>query len=57
MKTFNIEWDTDGDKNVLKSLPKEMDIPEWLEGADEDKIADYLSDETGFCVFGFEIED
>ena len=46
----NIEWDTDGEDVVL---PSEVEIPDNIE---EDAIADYLSDEYGFCVFGFGIE-
>ena len=63
MKIKNIKWDTDGDKKVLAHLPKEVEIPkdmsqsnfddqdEWL-----DAIADWLSDEYGFCHFGFDVE-
>jgi hypothetical protein len=49
-KITNIIWDTDGDKKLQKSLPKEVDVPKEL-GLYE--IADYLSDEYGFCVFDF----
>lgn len=54
MKATDIQWDTDGDKEILEALPKEVDIPEHIE---EEDIADYLSDLTGFCVFGFYIEE
>lgn len=57
MKAVNIEWDTDGDMTLLESLPKEIEIPEDIEDEDEDEISDYLTDETGFCHFGFEIEE
>lgn len=40
MRAFNIKWDTDGDMDVLESLPKEMDIPEGME--DEEEISDYI---------------
>lgn len=53
MRAIDIKWDTDGDEEVLKTLPTEMDIPN---GIDEDDVADWLSDETGFCVFGFVLE-
>ena len=53
MKAINIEWDTDGDLNLLESLPKEMEIPEGME--DEDEISDWLSNETGFCHNGFKL--
>ena len=54
MRAFNIKWDTDGDMDVLESLPKEMDIPEGME--DEEEISDYISDQTGWGHFGFELD-
>ena len=53
MRAIDIKWDTDGDEEILKTLPKEMDIPDDI---DEENVADWLSDETGFCVFGFALE-
>lgn len=53
MKAINIRWDTDGDMEVLKQLPKEMEIPNGV--TDKEEISDYLSDKTGFCHFGFEL--
>lgn len=53
MRAIDIKWDTDGDEEILKTLPKEMDIPDDI---DEENVADWLSDETGFCVFGFVLE-
>lgn len=55
MKAVNINWDTDGDNDIAKSLPDEIQIPDWME--DEDEISDYLSDVTGFCHFGFSLID
>ncbi|MEY8422099.1 hypothetical protein AALB52_05010 [Lachnospiraceae bacterium 38-14] len=55
MKAINIKWDTDGDMEVLNQLPTEMEIPEGI--TDEEKISDYLSDETGFCHYGFDLAD
>lgn len=47
-----VDWDTDGedtdDEEV--NLPKEVILPV---GIDEEDIADYLSDLTGFCHKGF----
>lgn len=61
MKAINIKWDTDGDLELLKSLPTEMDIPEYLidentdiDGYEED-ISDWLSNQVGFCHFGFDL--
>lgn len=48
-KAINIEWDTDGED---VDLPTEIEIPDDI--ADED-IGDYITDETGFCHFGFDI--
>lgn len=55
MEAVNIKWDTDEDMALLENLPKEIEIPEDIE--DEDEISDYITDETGFCHFGFEIEE
>jgi hypothetical protein len=63
LKAINIKWDTDGDKNVFNELPTEMIIPNELEELYKkdkeyalEEISDLLSDETGFCHVGFEIE-
>lgn len=70
MKAVNIKWDvTDGAEDmtqeemneVLETLPTEVDIPDSLidEELDEDyyysDISDWLSNEYGFCHFGFEL--
>lgn len=65
LKAINIKWDTDGDEETLQNLPMEMIIPKELEELYKNKedreyaleeISDWLSDETGFCHAGFEIE-
>ena len=63
LKAINIKWDTDGDKKVFNELPTEMIIPNELEEMYKkdkefalEEISDWLSDETGFCHDGFEIE-
>ena len=58
---YNIKWDTDNDQELLKQLPTEIEIPEevwkeYEENEDEDILSDYLSDETGFCLFGFDLK-
>ena len=53
MRALNIKWDTDGNTDVLNELPNEVEIPCDVE---EDEVCDYLSDEYGYCVFGFDIE-
>ena len=69
MKAKNIKWDvTDGTEDmtqeemneILETLPTEVEIPNHLvedyeDGYDEE-ISDWLSDEFGFCHYGFEIE-
>ena len=60
MKATNIAWDTDGDMELLQDLPTEMEIPEEFKTENEDdmdfdEIADWLSDQTGFCVYEFKI--
>lgn len=52
MKAVNIDWDTDGDEELLNELPTEIEIPD---GLTEDEISDYLSDVTGFCHAGFNL--
>lgn len=51
MKAININWDTDGDMELLKDLPTEIEIPDGVEDSD------YISDYTGFCHLGFELTD
>ncbi len=54
MKAVNIKWDVDYDEE-LDYLPEEVELPEGME--DEEEISDYLSDLTGFCHNGFELEE
>ena len=55
MVVRNIKWDTDGDTEVLASLPTEVEIPQEIANLDDDDaISDWLSDEYGFCHFGFD---
>ena len=64
MKVVKIKWDTYGDKELLKSLPKEIDITnefdvnDYEDDEDQllDDISDWLSDTYGYCHFGFEIK-
>lgn len=64
LKAVDIKWDvTDDDIDesddeaceILESLPTEMNIPEGM--TDPDEISDWLSDETGFCHYGFRLID
>jgi hypothetical protein len=53
MKAINIDWDIDDDSNIV--LPNEIEIPNGM--IDEDDISDYITNETGFCHYGFELVD
>lgn len=48
-KAVNIEWDVET-KEELENLPNEIVIPDDI---DEEEIADYISDKTGYCHKGF----
>ena len=54
MKAYNIHWDTDGDRDVFLSLPNEIKIPDGM--VDEDESSDYISDQTGGCHYGYELD-
>lgn len=58
MKAVDILWDIDIDDDdaTLETieLPSEVEIPDNI---DEDDIADYLSDLTGYCHKGFRLID
>ena len=53
MKATNIKWDIDYDDNGY--LPIEAEIPEGI--TDEEEIANWLSDEYGYCHEGFCLEN
>lgn len=61
MKATKIKWDIDYDDNG--DLPTEIEIPEDVvkeatneDGIDDEVISDYITDLTGYCHCGFEIE-
>ena len=58
MKATCIEWDTEG---IDIDLPTEMEIPDYFIDEDGEPdyegIEDYLSNETGFCHFGYVLEE
>ena len=64
MTVVKIKWDTDGDKELLKTLPKEIDISNEFDVKDYeddeeqllDDISDWLTDTYGYCHFGFEVK-
>lgn len=57
----NIRWDTDGNTEALASLPTEVHTPPFLDRENTDldsyldDVSDWLSDEYGWCHFGFEV--
>ena len=51
----NIQWDIDPEDDDGVELPNEITIPNDIE--DEEAISDYISDVTGFCHKGFELEE
>ncbi len=54
IKVFNIKYDTDGRK---VKLPKELVFTvDDLEFDPKEDLADMISDETGYCIFGCEYE-
>lgn len=56
-KAINIQWDIDEDDYECgaEPLPLEIEIPNNM--TDLEDIADYISDVTGFCHKGFELEE
>ena len=59
MKAINIIWDIydEENENIDVDLPNEVEIPNDIAKLDEDEISDWLSDEYGFCHYGFSIVD
>lgn len=58
---IDIEWDTDGDETVAQELPQQMEVQIDLQEAEgwtdiNSQICDQLSDETGWCVLGFNLQ-
>ena len=63
MRAYNIKWDLSDDEfyNLTGEslLPEEVVIPQEVTEAGEDDpgyIAEWLSDEYGFCVESFELD-
>ncbi len=51
MKAINIKWDF-GQEDV--DYPTEMEIPDGM--TDEDEISDYITDVSGCCHKGFDLD-
>lgn len=71
LKVTHIDWDVSDDLGVVNHTPEELGLPEEIElpdgmfdidsleeltEADENEIADYISDTTGWLVFSFDVE-
>lgn len=54
MKAINIKWDTDNISISKLLLPTEIEIPKHITNLDE--VSDYITDKTGFCHYGFELD-
>ena len=57
----HIEWDTDGNNDVARSLPSKVAVEvDLLEGPSagslNEQICNQLSDETGFCVLDYKLQ-
>lgn len=52
MLVSKIKWDCDGEDPKDYDLPEEVEVDDDL---DDDEIADYLSDEYGWCVESFSL--
>jgi hypothetical protein len=50
-KVSNIDWDTDGEKDL--GLPDSMAV----EAEDESEAIDVCSDKTGWCIFSATVEE
>jgi hypothetical protein len=59
IKVTNIQFDTDGNKSLNKSLRNQYKEMYFIVDDDfdpEEEIADAVSDQTGFCIFKCEFE-
>lgn len=58
VRVYDIEWDTDGVDPKSVSLPSEVKVIVNLVNGDDlgDIISDFLSDEYGYCHYGFEYD-
>lgn len=51
-RAVHIRWDADPEDADF--LPTSIDIPKEIEN-DEEKISDYITEQTGFCHYGFSL--
>lgn len=50
MKITNITWETDGLDAEELGLPTEVELPDNIDGDDDDAVNDYLSDTYGWLT-------
>ena len=62
MKAIDIKWDVDDGEmskkeisEILATLPTEVEIPHWIDSDDHEDISDWLTEEYGYCHYGFKI--
>ena len=62
MKVKDIKWDVDDGEmsqkeiaEILAALPTEVEIPHWIDSDDHEDISDWLTEEYGYCHYGFKI--
>ena len=60
IKCYNIQWDVDGDSAAMRMLPQEVIYEGYISEEDKNEIdeilGDYLSDNWGYCHYGFNFE-
>lgn len=54
MKAVNIWWDVGDEVDAYEKIPTEIELPDGM--VDMERISDHLTELTGFCHFGFELE-
>ncbi len=55
MYAYDIDWDVDGDRELARTLPQRIPIPDDIAVLGDDEISDYISDTVGFCHFGYRL--
>lgn len=55
IRIYNIAYDTDGEDDI--ELPTEFVVTVEDNEDVEDQLSDYITEQTGFCHFGFEFEE
>lgn len=47
---FSVTWETDGNEEELKKLPKEVNVPYEIAEEGIDAVLNYLSDNYGWLI-------